>query len=152
MTRTDAQKSEGQRPILVVDDDRDLATMMKKFLEHHGWRVVVVTDPRSAITRCIDAGPGLVLVDLMMPYLDGEDLVRQLRGVLHRETPAIVLVSASHMRPEVQKRLALPASLSKPFSMDDLLDICVRFASEHRAAPGAAPPAEPADAKPDDQK
>jgi DNA-binding response OmpR family regulator len=132
-----------RKPILVVDDDRDLATMMKKFLEHHGWRVVVVTDPRSAITRCIDATPGLVFVDLMMPYLDGEDLVRQLRGVLHRETPAIVLVSASHQRPEVQKRLTLPASLAKPFAMDDLLDIAVRFASEHRETP-AAPSTPPA--------
>lgn len=126
---------EVRKPILVVDDDRDLATMVKKFLEHHGWRVVVVTDPRSAVTRCIDSTPGLVLVDLMMPYLDGEDLVRQLRGVLHRETPAIVLVSASHQRTEVQKRLTLPASLAKPFAMDDLLDIAVRFASEHRETP-----------------
>lgn len=136
---------EVRKPILVVDDDRDLATMMKRFLEHHGWRVVVVTDPRSAITRVIDAGPGLVLVDLMMPYLDGEDLVRQLRGVLHRETPAVVLVSASHMRTEVQKRLGLPASLAKPFSMDDLLDVCVRFASEHRDTPpgGTTPPPPP---------
>ncbi len=126
---------EVRKPILVVDDDRDLATMVKKVLEHHGWRVVVVTDPRSAVTRCIDSTPGLVLVDLMMPYLDGEDLVRQLRGVLHRETPAIVLVSASHQRTEVQKRLTLPASLAKPFAMDDLLDIAVRFASEHRETP-----------------
>jgi DNA-binding response OmpR family regulator len=123
---------EVRKPILVVDDDRDLATMMKKFLEHHGWRVVVVTDPRSAITRVIDAGPGLVFVDLMMPYLDGEDLVRQLRGVLHRETPPVILVSASHQRTDVQKRLGLPASLAKPFAMDDLLDLAVRFASEHR--------------------
>lgn len=134
-----------RKPILVVDDDRDLATMMKKFLEHHGWRVVTVTDPRSAITRTIDAQPGLVLVDLMMPYLDGEDLVRQLRGVLHRETPAVVLVSASHTRPDVQKRLNLPASLGKPFAMDDLLDICVRFASEHRdpAKKSQPPPSTP---------
>lgn len=124
--------SNARRPILVVDDDRDLATMMKRYLEHYGWKVLTVSDPRSAITRCIDAQPSLVLVDLMMPYLDGEELVRQLRGVLHRETPAIVLVSAAHTRTEVQKRLALPASLSKPFSMDDLRDICMRFASEHR--------------------
>ena len=55
------------KPILVVDDDRDLATMMKRFLEHHGWRVVVVTDPRSAITRVIDAGPALVLVAALAP-------------------------------------------------------------------------------------
>jgi DNA-binding response OmpR family regulator len=139
MTLPDAPKPDGPKPILVVDDDRDLATMMKKFLEHHGFRVVVVTDPRSAITRCIDAGPALVLVDLMMPYLDGEDLVRQLRGVLHKQTPAIVLVSASHMRAEVQKRLALPASLSKPFTMDDLLGVCMRFASEHRAEQKSSP-------------
>jgi len=91
----------------------------------------------------IDAGPGLVLVDLMMPYLDGEDLVRQLRGVPHRETPPVVLVSASHQRTEVQKRLGLPASLAKPFSMDDLLDTCARFASEHRDPKAPTTPTTP---------
>ncbi len=131
------------RPILVVDDDRELATMIKRYLEHHGWRVVTVTDPRSAITRCIDAQPALVLVDLMMPYLDGEELVRQLRGVLHRETPAIVLVSAAHTRGEVQKRLALPASLGKPFAMEDLHDLCVRFAGDERDKPSIPPASGP---------
>lgn len=128
-----------RRPILIVDDDRELATMMKRYLEHHGWAVVTVTDPRSAITRCIDAQPSLVLVDLMMPYLDGEELVRQLRGVLHRETPTVVLVSAAHTRTAVQKRLALPASLEKPFAMEDLRDLCVRFAGDHRDKPGDPP-------------
>ncbi len=139
-SRPEPSATGARRPILVVDDDRDLATMVKRYLEHHGWRVVTVTDPRSAITRCIDAQPSLVLVDLMMPHLDGEELVRQLRGVLHRETPAIVLVSAAHSRHEVQKRLSLPASLGKPFSMDDLRDLCVRFAGEHRDK-ASVPPA-----------
>ena len=141
MSSTPPPTLDHRKPIMVVDDDRELATMMKKYLEHHGWRVLTVTDPRSAITRCIDAQPALVLVDLMMPYLDGEDLVRQLRGVLHRETPAVVLVSASHTRTDVQKRLALPASLGKPFAMDDLRDLCVRFAGDHREKSTNPPPA-----------
>jgi DNA-binding response OmpR family regulator len=109
------------RTVLVVDDDRDATTMIRRFLEQHGYRVVVVNDPRSAMDRCLDARPALVIVDLMMPHLDGEGFVRQLRGVLREGTPPILLVSASSMRTDIQKRLALPASLAKPFAMDELL-------------------------------
>lgn len=118
--------------VVIVDDDRDLAAMMRRYLEHHRYRVTTVSDPRSALDRCLDVRPKIVIVDLMMPHLDGEDLVRQLRGVLQAETPPIVLATASAVRTEVQKRLGLPASLSKPFAMSDLLDVVVRFAGEPR--------------------
>ncbi len=124
------------KTVLVVDDDRDLTTMMRRFLEQHGYRVVCVNDPRSAIDRCLDVQPKLVLVDLMMPHVDGEDFVRQLRGVLRDHTPPVVLVSASSMRTEVQKRLALPTSLGKPFAMEELLALVARHIGPGTPAPG----------------
>lgn len=120
------------RPILVLDDDKDLATMMRRFLEHEGWRVVVVNDPMVAVESVLEVRPCLLLVDLMMPRIDGEEFVRALRRVLFEGMPPICLVSAAHSRPEVQKRLGLPASLGKPFAMNDLKDVAVRFAGEHR--------------------
>jgi DNA-binding response OmpR family regulator len=135
------RKSEPARPgdappILVVDDDRETTSMMRRFLEQHGHRVVVVNDPRSAMDRCLDVQPGLVLLDLMMPHIDGEGFVRQLRGVLRERTPAIALVSASPMRTEVQKRLGLPEGLSKPFALDDLLALVVALVGEPHPPPG----------------
>jgi DNA-binding response OmpR family regulator len=121
-----------QRPILVLDDDKDLAAMMRRYLEHEGWKVVVVNDPMTAVESVLEVRPSLLLIDLMMPRIDGEEFVRALRKVLFESMPPICLVSAAHSRPEVQKRLGLPASLGKPFAMSDLKDIAMRFASEHR--------------------
>lgn len=122
-------------PVLVVDDDREATSMMRRYLEQHGYRVVVVNDPRSAMDRCLDVQPGLVLLDLMMPHVDGEGFVRQLRGVLRERTPVVALVSASPMRTEVQKRLGLPEGLSKPFALDELRELVARLLGEPESAP-----------------
>ena len=106
--------------------------MIRRYLEHEGWQVVVVNDPMTAVESVLEVRPSLLLVDLMMPRIDGEEFVRALRRVLFEATPPICLVSAAHSRVEVQKRLGLPASLGKPFAMTDLKDIAVRFAGEHR--------------------
>lgn len=140
MTGTADEKPTSPRPILILDDDRDLTKMMKRFLEHQGWRVVVVNEPMAALELCLESNPCLILVDLMMPGVDGEEFVQALRRVLFEAVPPIALVSAAFSRPEVQKRLGLPASLGKPFPMDDLKDLAVRFAHEHRSRAGTIPP------------
>lgn len=124
--------TEQLRPILVLDDDKDLTAMMRRYLEHEGWKVVVVNDPMTAVESVLEVRPSLLLVDLMMPRIDGEEFVRALRKVLFESMPPICLVSAAHSRPEVQRRLGLPASLGKPFAMADLKDVAMRFAGEHR--------------------
>ena len=113
--------------------------MMRRYLEHEGWKIVVANDPMVAVESVLEVRPCLLLVDLMMPRIDGEEFVRAIRRVLFEGTPPICLVSAAHSRPEVQKRLGLPASLGKPFAMADLKDIAMRFASEHRSAESAPP-------------
>lgn len=128
------------RPILILDDDRDLTKMMKRYLEHEGWRVVVVNEPMAAIELCLESRPCLLLVDLMMPGVDGEEFVKAVRRVLFEAVPPIALVSAAFSRPEVQKRLGLPASLGKPFAMDDLKDLALRFAHDHRNRADTVPP------------
>jgi PleD family two-component response regulator len=115
-------------PILVVDDDREATSMVRRFPEQHGYRVVVVDGPRSAMDRCLDVRPGLVLLDPMMPHVDEEGLVRRLRGVLRERTPAVALVSASPMRTEVRKRLGLPEGPSRPFALDDPLALVAQLA------------------------
>jgi len=143
VTSTDSSEADGRtlRPILILDDDRDLAKMMKRYLEHEGWNVLVVNEPMSAIETCLEAKPCLLLVDLMMPGVDGEEFVKAIRKVLFEAVPPIALVSAAFSRPEVQKRLGLPASLGKPFPMEDLKDLAMRFAHDHRKRGDTVPPA-----------
>lgn len=141
MTTSEGSEVRTRRPILILDDDRDLTKMMKRYLEHEGWSVLVVNEPMAAIEMCLESRPCLLLVDLMMPNVDGEEFVKAIRKVLFEAVPPIALVSAAFSRPEVQKRLGLPASLAKPFSMDDLKDLALRFAHDHRDRGDTIPPA-----------
>ncbi|AKF11747.1 response regulator [Sandaracinus amylolyticus] len=128
-------------PILVVDDDADVVTLARKVLEHAGWLVEATTDPRHALEIATRVKPCLVLVDLMMPHMDGEELLCALRAAFRGDAmPKIALISAAYSRAEVAKRLEVDASLAKPFDLDDLRDVAVRFASAHRDRPTSRPP------------
>jgi DNA-binding response OmpR family regulator len=70
---------QGQRRILVVDDEADLTLLCSLALEYHGFKVASYTDPRKALS---DYKPGyydLVILDIMMPYMDGFQLYDEIR-------------------------------------------------------------------------
>lgn len=125
-------EDETRKPVLVVDDDRELASMVRRYLEHHGWVVEVAHDGVEALAACVRARPCFVLADLMMPHMDGEELVTALREQMGSDMPPVCLVSASPLRNEIARRLGLPATLEKPFVLDDVRDLAARFASMHR--------------------
>lgn len=129
-----------RRPILLVDDDAELVAMMARYLKHHGWRVETATDPRSVLDMVRAELPCLLVVDLMMPHMDGEELVLAIRGVLSDACPPVCLVSAAYSRKDVARKLELDATLDKPFELEDLRDVAVRFCSEHRDRMESMPP------------
>jgi CheY-like chemotaxis protein len=127
-----------KRPILVVDDDPDLCALVRRVLEHDGYRVVAFSDPREALAASEREHPSLVFADLMLPQMDGETLIGELRARLP-EPPAIVIVSASAARASIAKKLGVDASLAKPFELDDLRDLAARFALADRRSSMPAP-------------
>lgn len=130
-----------RRPILVVDDDADVVALARRALEHAGWLVETTTDPRDALELAERVRPCLVLVDLMMPHMDGEELLLALRQRLAGdEMPKLALVSAAYSRAEVARRLDVDASIAKPFDLTDLRDLAVRFAAAHRDRSSSIPP------------
>jgi CheY-like chemotaxis protein len=129
-----------RRPILIVDDDADVIRIAQRVLESAGWRVESTTDPREALAIAIAVEPCLLIVDLMMPHMDGEELVQALRVGLRDKAPKIALLSAAYSRDEVARRLDADASIAKPFDVDDLRDLAVRFARDHRDRRSSRPP------------
>lgn len=128
-------------PILVVDDDADVVAIARRTLEHAGWLVEGTTDPREALEIAARVRPCLVLVDLMMPHMDGEELLIELRARFAKdEMPKLALISAAYSRAEVARRLDVDASIAKPFDIADLRDLAVRFASAHRDRSSSVPP------------
>ena len=79
--------------ILVIDDDRLTVTLLEKLLINHGYtKVMGITDSRNAIGTCAAFEPDLILLDLMMPEVDGYAILEALRtDVSERFLPVVIL-------------------------------------------------------------
>ena len=85
-------KSEAKTSILVVDDDKLTRTTIKRVLEKSGYLVSTVESGEKAIEFCLKSLPNLILLDLMMPGLDGYDTCKGLRTIAdHKLLPIIIL-------------------------------------------------------------
>ncbi|MEJ2852890.1 MULTISPECIES: response regulator transcription factor [unclassified Saccharothrix] len=84
--------------ILVAEDNRNQAELVRRYLEHDGHSVAVVHDGRAAIDAARRGRPDLVLLDVMMPVVDGMDVLRVLRA--ESDVP-IVLVTARSLEDDV---------------------------------------------------
>lgn len=100
-------------PILVIDDDPEICDLLRRALERGGYRVVVAHDGMEAIREFELNRPSMLFVDLMMPKLDGEELLR----ILGTPRPPVVLVTASQQRLAVAERFEIDDTLEKPFDL-----------------------------------
>jgi two-component system alkaline phosphatase synthesis response regulator PhoP len=71
---------ENRATILVVDDNRDNVEILRAFLESRGYTVAVAADGRSALAKLEDVRPSLVLLDVMMPGMDGWQVCRTIKN------------------------------------------------------------------------
>ena len=111
--------------ICYVEDDEDIQRIVRVSLERVGkMTVAVVGDPTQAIQRMAEFRPDLVMLDWMMPVMDGPTLFRQMK--LRPETSALPVVfitaRASQRDLEELKALGAAGTISKPFSPKDLPD------------------------------
>ena len=108
-----------QETILVVDDDREIVGAIAAALEKEGYRVLRAYDGMEALDKAVDPGLRLILMDVMMPRLDGLSAVLRIRE--RRNLPIIVLSAKSE---ESDKVLGLSMGaddyVTKPFSMGEL--------------------------------
>ncbi len=110
----------GKRTILVVDDEPKLVKVMREYLEHDGYRVVSAGDGREALERYQEARPDLVVLDLMLPELDGLEVCRRLRR--DSGVPIIMLTARAEEVDElVGLELGADDYVTKPFSPRALL-------------------------------
>ena len=112
-----------KKTILVLDDDPSLRHMLRVLLEQEGYEVVVAGDVQSALTQCQVQLPDLMVVDLMLPIEDGEMFLREFRRRWRHEEVPIIVLSASSARNEIARRLAVEATLAKPFFAEDLREL-----------------------------
>jgi len=106
--------------ILVVDDERELRELMQELLDADGYKVEVAADGREGLKLFFAGHPDLVVLDLMMPQMDGWDLLERIREV--SETPVIILTALGREHEKV-KGLKAGADdyVVKPFQKSEFL-------------------------------
>ena len=77
--------------ILIVEDEPSIAQVLRSYLEREGFAVAVAADGQEALTQFDAVSPALVLLDLMLPRLSGEEVCRAIRA--RGETPVIMLTA-----------------------------------------------------------
>jgi len=92
-------------PVLVVDDDPDFRDLARRMLEREGYTVVEAENGCAALDRLRDTVPGVVLLDLMMPEMDGFDFVAAVRADAAWRSVPIVVITAKNLSPEEHERL-----------------------------------------------
>lgn len=108
------------KTILVVDDKASVRNLVREVLESEGFRVVVAVNGRQALYAARQEKPDLILLDIMMPEVDGYEFIRVYRN--ERDTP-IILLTARLAETDKVLGLELGADdyVTKPFSMKELM-------------------------------
>jgi CheY-like chemotaxis protein len=94
------------RPILVVDDDPALREMLRRTLEREGYRVVEADNGREALARVRELPPGAILLDLMMPTMDGFEFIAELRRHDEGRSTPIIVITARDLSAAERRRLS----------------------------------------------
>ena len=127
------------KTILAVDDEKAIVRLVQVNLERHGYTVQTAFDGREALDKIALAAPDLVVCDVMMPYMDGFEVLKRLRqNPATRDLPVIML-TAKAMDHDVYEgwRAGADCYLTKPFNPNELLAFIQRiFDAQENSADG----------------
>ena len=113
-------------PILIVDDEFGIVEAVRDLLSDEGYRTVIAHNGRNALARMAEERPALVLLDYMMPVMDGPAVLEAMQASdTLRDVPVVMMsASAAHQ----WRHLPCAAFLPKPFGLDQLLSTVFRLA------------------------
>jgi len=109
--------------VLVVDDEPQVVWMLRFSLEAEGYQTFSARNGRAALDEIRERRPNVVLLDIMMPVMDGWSVLEELRSIPERERPRVIVVSArASLRDRAKAaELGADAFVPKPFNVDELL-------------------------------
>ena len=109
------------KKLLVVEDEKNIVDILAFNLKREGYEVVAAMDGATGLTLALAEDPDLILLDLMLPKLDGFELCRRLRE--QRRTTPVIMLTAREEESDKVLGLELGADdyITKPFSMRELL-------------------------------
>ena len=127
--------------ILLVEDDALISEVLTSVLEDEGYLVIVAHDGEQAIALLSTTRPDLALLDVMMPLVDGREVLRHIRATESTRDLPVILMSASPLS-VLEGAESYSLFLRKPFDLQTLLDEVTRLSPRklsNDAARGSSP-------------
>ncbi len=113
-----------KKKILLVDDEEDLRKMLKFRLEALNYDIVEAGDGESALKKAKSVNPDLILLDLMLPKVDGFEVCKRLKSDdNYKKIPIIMFTArAQEKDAELSKEVGADAHITKPFEPQELVE------------------------------
>lgn len=111
--------------VLVVDDEPQVVWVLQFSLEAEGYQTFAARDGMQALREITEHHPKLMVLDIMMPNMDGWTVLEEMMKLPREERPRVVMVSAlSSLRDRARAaELGADAFVPKPFNVDDLIGV-----------------------------
>ncbi|MBR2088674.1 MAG: response regulator, partial [Oscillospiraceae bacterium] len=106
--------------VLVVDDDQNICDLLRMYLEKEGYSVIISNDGKEAVNKFNALNPDIVLLDIMLPSMDGRQVCREIRK---NSNAPIIMISAKNETFDKVLGLELGADdyISKPFDAKEVI-------------------------------
>jgi two-component system phosphate regulon response regulator PhoB len=121
--------------ILIVENELDIADVMRRYLEFEGFAIVCATTVEQARCMCARQLPGLILLDWHLPDIEGDQWALELRAHSATAGVPIVMMTGGYPSPQLLSQLSatqIPL-LIKPFSLDNLVEHIRQLGIRERA-------------------
>jgi CheY-like chemotaxis protein len=116
-------------PILVVDDDPNIRRVLVRVLRKQGFEVIDTDRGTNVVALCLEHRPQVVFLDLIMPGIDGAQVVRMLHSSLLGRVPSIVMVTGTYLPGNVKEALGIDDYLPKPFELDRVVSLAEKYST-----------------------
>jgi CheY-like chemotaxis protein len=113
--------------VLFVDDNADLRESVHMMLDLAGYEVRCAENGKVALEAVEEKMPAVVLLDMLMPVMNGWQCATELRARFGRDVPIVVVTAAEHAHARAAQIGGVADVLQKPFNMDDLLRVVSRY-------------------------
>jgi CheY-like chemotaxis protein len=114
------------KTVLIVEDEPGITGVLTELLEDEGYRVVTAANGEEGLLRLADTKPDVVVLDFMMPLLDGPGMARKMRSDPAYANIPIIMMSAVGEYPVRERFAGYVAFLAKPFRMPALIEAVTR--------------------------
>ncbi len=110
------------KTVFICDDDSTIVDMLQMLLEMSGYDTIVETNSLNALELIRENRPDVILLDLWMPMLSGDELIKKIREDEELKGLFVICISASKDGKDVAFRAGANRFIAKPFDINDLLE------------------------------